>query len=62
MEEDDQLRRSHRYRKLTEKGAEFTLETNFMNRERCYKILSTLSDNLRKLLLSEKVKDIVIMQ
>ena len=45
MEEDDQLRRSHRDRKLTEKGGEFTLETKFKNRERCYKILSTLGDN-----------------
>ena len=43
----------------TEKGAEFTLETKFKNRERCYKILSTLSDNLHKLLLSEKDEDIV---
>ena len=59
MEENDQLRRSQRDRKLTEKGAESTLETKFMNRERCYKIVSTLSDNLRKLLLSEQVKDIV---
>ena len=43
----------------TEKGAEFTLEIKFKNRERCYKILSTLSDNLNKLLFSEKDEDIV---
>ena len=59
MEEDNQLRRGQRDRKLTEKGAEFTLETKFKNRERCFKILSTLSDNLHKLLLTEKDKDIV---
>ena len=33
MEEDDQLRRSQRHRQLTEKGAEFTLETKFKKRE-----------------------------
>ena len=57
--EDVQLRRSQRDRKLTEKGAEFTLVTKFKNRERWYKILSTLSDNLHKLLLSENDKEIV---
>ena len=56
---DNQLRRSQRDRKLTEKGAEFTLETKFKNREICFKILATLSDNLHKMLLTEKDKDIV---
>ena len=43
---------------MTENGAEFTLETKFKNRERCYKIYA-LSDNLHKLLLTEKDKDTV---
>ena len=56
---DNQLRRSQRDIKLTEKGAEFTLETKFKNRERCFKILSTLSDNLHKMLLTKRIKTLL---
>lgn len=52
-------RRSDRDRKMTEKGSEFTLENKSKNRERCFKILITLSDNLQKLLLSAEDKETV---
>lgn len=58
-EKIEQCRRSERNRKMTQKGAEFTLENKSKNRERCFKILSTLSDNLHKLLLSTEDKETI---
>lgn len=56
-EKIEQCRRSERSRKMTQKGAEFTLESKNKNRERCFKILLTLSDNLQKILLSSEDKE-----
>lgn len=47
-----QCRRSERNRKMTQKGSEFTLE-------RCFKILSRLSDNLQNILLTTEDKETV---
>nr|XP_034339443.1 uncharacterized protein LOC105341007 [Crassostrea gigas] len=58
-EKIEQYRRSERSRKMTQKGAEFTLESKNKNRERCFKILLTLSDNLQKLLLSSEDKETI---
>ena len=58
MEDNDQPRRSHRDRKLTEKRSCVCFVTKLKNSERCYTILSILSDHLHILLFTEKNKDI----
>lgn len=47
---EEPYRSSERNRKMTQKGAEFTLENKSKTRYRCYNILSTLNDNLQKML------------
>lgn len=58
-EKIEQCRRCERNRKLTQNDSEFTLENKSKIRERCFKIPSTLSDNLHKLLLSTRDKETV---
>ena len=57
--QEGQPRRSERKKKMTEKGAEFTFETKLNNREKCYKVLLALGDNLKGLLESSDDKDTI---
>lgn len=62
MMEDEKIepyRSSERNRKITQKGAEFTLENKSKTQYRCYNILSTLNDNLQKMLFSTDDKETV---
>lgn len=55
----EKIEQCRRNRQMTQKGAEFTLENKSKNRERCFKIMSTISDNLQKLLLLTEDKETV---
>lgn len=62
MMEDEKIepyRISEGNRKMTQKGAEFTLENKSKNRYGCYKSLSTLNDNLQKMFFSKDDKETV---